>query len=122
MPHTGNYLTAMHEAAAFNAPLWAVPTSAHEGPLPSQGSFIQVSPAAVVVTCVKPPEEGEGLIVRLYNAAPVPVQARLNLWRPFHETALVPLAEGMSLQVLAADADTVTLPLRGKEIATLHFR
>jgi len=121
VPHTGNYLTAMHEAAAFNAPLWAVPTSAHEGPLPSQGSFIQVSPAAVVVTCVKPPEESDGLIVRLYNAAAVPVQAQLKLWRPFREAALVPLSEGAPLQPLATDADTVTLPLRGKEIATLQF-
>jgi alpha-mannosidase len=119
--HAGNYLTAMHEAAAFNAPLRAVSTSAHEGPLPPQGSFVDVSPAAVVITALKPPEEGDGLVVRLYNAASVPVQARLKLWRPFHEAALVPLAEGAPLQILAADTDAVTLPLRGKEIATLRF-
>jgi len=121
VPHAGNYLTAMHEAAAFAAPLRAVSTSAHGGPLPPQGSFLDVSPAAVVVSAVKPPEEGDGLIVRLYNAAPLPVQARLKLWRPFRQAALVPLSEGAPLQVLAADADTITLPLRGKEIATLHF-
>jgi len=34
----------------------------------------------------------------------------------------VPLAEGAPLQMLAADADTVSLPLRGKEIATLHLK
>jgi alpha-mannosidase len=122
VPHAGNYLTSMREAEAFNAPLRAVSTPAHDGPLPSQGSFLDLSPAAVVVSAVKPPQEGEGLIVRLYNAAPLPVQARLKLWRPFHEAALVPLAEGAPLRVLAADADTVTFPLRGKEIATLHFR
>ena len=121
-PHAGNYLTAMREAAAFAAPLRAVSTLVHDGPLPPQGSFIEVSPAAVVVTCVKPPEEGDGLIVRLYNAAPVAVQARLKLWRPFTEAALVPLAEGAPRQSLATDAGTVTLPLRGKEIATLHLK
>lgn len=121
-PHAGNYLTAMREAAAFAVPLRAVSTPAHDGALPSQCSFIAVSPTAVVVTCVKPPEEGEGLIVRLYNAASVPVQARLELWRPFRQAALVPLAEGAPRQVLAADAGAVTLPLRGKEIATLHLK
>jgi len=122
VPHAGNYSTSMGEAAAFAAPLRAVSTPAHDGPLPPSGSFVEVSPAAVVVTCIKPPEEGEGLIVRLYNAAPVPVQAQLKLWRPFHEAALVSLAEGAPLQVLAVDADTVTLSLRGKEIATLHLK
>jgi alpha-mannosidase len=122
VPHSGNYLTSIHEAAAFAAPLRAVSTSAHEGPLPPQSSFVDVSPAAVVISAIKPPEEGNGLIVRLYNAASLPVQARLKLWRPFREAALVPLAEGAPLQVLVTDADTVTLPLRGKEIATLQFR
>ena len=122
VPHAGNYLTAMHEASAFNAPLRAVSTPAHDGPLPSQGSFLEVSPAAVVITAIKPPEEGDGLIVRLYNAAPVPVQARLKLWRPFGAADLVPLSEDAPLQALAADTDTVNLPLRGKEIATVHLR
>jgi alpha-mannosidase len=122
VPHSGNYLTSIHEAAAFVAPLRAVSTSAHEGPLPSQDSFVDASPAAVVISAIKPPEEGDGLIVRLYFAASLPVQARLKLWRPFREVALVPLAEGTPLHVLATDAGTVTLPLRGKEIATLRFR
>jgi len=65
VPHAGNYMTCMHEAAAFAAPLRAVSTPAHEGPLPSQASFRDISPAAVAVSAVKPSEEGEGLIVRV---------------------------------------------------------
>jgi hypothetical protein len=121
LPHDGNYLGAYQEAHAFNAPLRAVCTNVHDGPLPPSASFVEVSPAAVVLSAVKPPEEGEGLIVRVYNAAQVPVEARLKLWHPFRHCALVPLSEGETICSLAEDSETVSLPLRAKEIATLRF-
>ncbi len=122
VPHAGNYLTAFGEAHAFNAPLRAVCTDLHDGPLPASASFLEVSPAAVVLSAVKPPEEGEGLIVRIHNAALVPVEARLTLWCAFRQAVLVPLSEEGELRPLAEDTDTVTLPLRAREIATLRFR
>lgn len=122
VPHAGNYLSAFREAHAFNAPLRAVCTDAHAGSLPARGSFLEVLPAAVVVSAVKPPEEGKGLIVRLYNSAPVPVEAQLTLWQPVREAALVRLDEGTPIRRLAADSDTITLPLRAKEIATLQIQ
>jgi alpha-mannosidase len=121
VPHTGNYLTAMHEAQAFNAPLRAVCTDIHGGPLPPRGSFVEVSPAAVALSAIKPPEEGQGLVVRVYNAAPVAVEARLKLWGTFRQAVLVSLSEERALRTLAEDTDTVTLPLRAKQIATLRF-
>jgi alpha-mannosidase len=123
VPHRGNYLNAYREAHAFNAPLRAVCTDTHVGSLPARGRFLAVSPTAVVVSAVKPPEEGRGLIVRLYNSAPVPVEAQLTLWQAFHEALLVRLDESTQIRRLAADSDTITLSLRTKEIATLriHF-
>jgi alpha-mannosidase len=121
IPHAGNYLSAFQEAHAFNAPLRAVHIATQCGPLPSNGRFVEVSPAAVVLTCIKPPVEGKGLVVRIYNSAPVPVRARLKLWRPFHRADLVPLSEEETLQRLAEAADHVSLPLRPKAIATVRF-
>jgi alpha-mannosidase len=122
VPHVGNYLSAYQEAHAFNAPLRAVYADGQDGPLPPHGSLLEISPAAALLTALKPPEEGEGLVVRLYNAAPVQVEAQLKLWRAFRECALVRLSESEAVRTLAENADVVCLPLRAREIATLRFR
>jgi mannosylglycerate hydrolase len=122
VPHTGNYLTAQREAHAFAAPLRAVYTDGPAGPLPPAGSFLEVEPAAVVLSTVKPPEQGDGLIVRVYNSAPVPVQARLEAWRPMGQATLISMDEATVIRSLMTDGDAVTLPLRGKEIATVWFK
>jgi alpha-mannosidase len=127
--HQGGYLgavgsaqeAALQEAHAFGAPLRATSTTTHAGPLPPALSFVEVSPAAVVLSTAKAPEEGRGLIVRVYNSAPDPVQAWVTLWREFEEAVLVRLDEGPALVSLGRNTDTVTLPLRPREIATLRF-
>jgi alpha-mannosidase len=130
VPHTGNYLTVQHEAHAFIAPLRAVPlagggrcdTAGEDTSLPPAGSFLHVSPAAVILTAVKPPQQGEGMIVRVYNSARTPVRARLTLWRPFGEITRVHLDEGDTVETLARDAAEALFPLRPKEIATIHLK
>jgi alpha-mannosidase len=121
-PHSGNYLTASREAQAFNAPMRALRTSLHEGSLPPSASFLQVSPAAVVVSTIKPPEAGEGMILRLYNSAATPVVARIKLLQPFEEVNRVPMSEAGPTERLAQGTDQLDLPLRAREIATLRFR
>jgi alpha-mannosidase len=121
-PHAGNYLTAQREAHAFSAPLRAVCTGSHGGALPAAASFLQIGPAAVVLSACKPPEEGTGLIVRVYNSAPVPVQARLVPWLACKEAELVPLDEGQAIRPVSRDGDALLIPLRAKEIATVRLR
>jgi mannosylglycerate hydrolase len=122
VPHAGSYLTVQREAHAFNTPLRAVSTAAHGGPLPPGASFLQIRPAAVVLSACKPPEEGESLIVRVYNSATVPVQAWLRLWPPLQQAALLSLDEASTISHLPQENGTVLLPLRPKEIATMSFR
>jgi alpha-mannosidase len=122
VPHAGNYLTAYREAHAFNTPLRAVRADAHEGPLPSCASFVEIWPSAVVLSALKHAEEGDGFILRLLNIAAVPVQARLRLLRGFKEATLVSLREADVLSCLARDTDRLSVPLRAKEIATIYIR
>ena len=74
-PH-GAYKAA--EAARFaistSQPLIAMPAC---GPAPSGVPLLKVEPADVVVSCLKPAEDGKGWIVRLYGASGQDVQARL---------------------------------------------
>lgn len=121
-PHVGNYLTAFGQAAAFNAPLRGAATMIHDGRLPAVGTYVTVSPSAVALSAIKTPDNGQGLIVRVYNAAPVPVQARLALWQPFQQATQVPLSEDEPQALLAENTNAVTLPLRAKEIATIHLQ
>jgi alpha-mannosidase len=120
-PHSGNYLTASREAHAFNAPLRALRTTLHDSPLPASTSFLQVSPAAVVVSAIKPPEAGEGMILRLYNSAATPVVAHIRLLQRFEEASRVPMSEAGPMDHLARDSDRLDLPLRAREIATLRL-
>ncbi|MBE9471730.1 MAG: hypothetical protein IMY75_06470, partial [Chloroflexi bacterium] len=136
IPHTGDYRQAHALAYGFQTDLRAIPTGAHPGPLvlsevegpvlskaeglPATLSFVTVEPATLEISAVKAPEEGEGLIVRCWNVGSKPVKGTIRLWRPFRRALRVNLAEEGDTE-LACDTDTVTLPVRGREIATLRF-
>jgi alpha-mannosidase len=122
VPHAGNHLTAYREAHAFNAPLRAVPAHVHQGPLPSSASFVEIWPSAVVLSALKQAEEGDGFILRLLNIAAVPVQARLRFLRGFKVATQVSLREADVLSCLARDTDQLSIPMRAKEIVTIHIR
>jgi alpha-mannosidase len=130
VPHSGNYLTAQREAHAFNAPLRSaciVPGARdltareEDDALAPSGSFVQVSPAAVVLTAIKPPEQGTGLVVRIYNSARTAVVAQIRFWRAFGEITHITMDESAALAHLAQNSADVTLRLRAKEIATLRI-
>jgi hypothetical protein len=55
-----------------------VPASAFERSVPR----LRVAPSGVLVTCLKPANDGRGLIVRLFNAADAPVKATLTWSTP----------------------------------------
>ena len=52
----------------FNSPLIAAETTSHFGSLPSEFSLVQVSDPRVLVTAVKPAEDGKGIIIRLFRS------------------------------------------------------
>jgi alpha-mannosidase len=134
VPHGGHregpgWLLIFPQACAFNAPMRAVVADPHDGPLPAALSFVEVSPAAVVVSAIKLAEacpersrrEGDGLIVRVWNVAAAPVEARLRLNLPFSRALLTDLNERPGQQ-LSPDADNVVpLSLRPRQIMTVLF-
>ncbi|WP_322801217.1 alpha-mannosidase [Thermoflexus sp.] len=107
---------AIREAQRFLAPPMAV---AGPGQL-RERSFIQVEPAAFVLTAVKAPEEGEGLIVRGYNASEQPLEVRFTLWRSIREAWRADLME-TSREPLRPDGSCLRVSVRPKEILTVRF-
>jgi alpha-mannosidase len=68
-PHAGDWRRGrvMHRGYEFNNPLIAVPTLAHEGRLPSAGSFVTVDASNVILSVIKQAEDSDRLIARAYE-------------------------------------------------------
>lgn len=83
LPHPGDWrervIFAAHE---LNTPLLARPAERHEGRLPKIRSTISVDRAGVIVDTVKMAEDGNGIIVRLYEALGCRGPVRITLTRP----------------------------------------
>jgi alpha-mannosidase len=119
IPHAGDWRSAFQQAHAFSVPLRAVPTDAHPGTLSLTGALLEVEPAEFVITAIRQAEDG--IVVRGYNIAPHPIQARVRLNSPAREVTRTNLAEE-PLEPLSRDAEGwVHLALRAREIATLKF-
>ncbi len=94
--HTFRYYIQPHakfsagQAARFavgkGQPLIVVPCSPNR---PGKKSLLTVSPANVIATALKPSDDGEGLILRLFNASGQKENVRVRLNDPGYETILL---------------------------------
>jgi len=109
------------QAYAFEAPLRAIVTDGHDGLLPAQGAFVEVTPAEFMVSAIKTAEDGRGWLVRGYNLTGQDITVTLRPWRPFTRVERVNLAEEKVAELEPAEDGTVIFPVRGYEIASIMF-
>jgi alpha-mannosidase len=69
VPHSGNWSTSQAYRAGleFNNPLIVHKSTAHAGSLPSRWGLLEVSPPNVVVSALKPANDGS-MVIRVYEA------------------------------------------------------
>ena len=81
VPHVDDWSAAdaTREADAFNNPFSIVSTDVHEGALPATKGLAEVLTPNVAVSGIKKTEEGDGLIVRLYEIEGRPVRAEVRI-------------------------------------------
>ena len=123
VPYGGDWREAAlyHEAHAFNAPLKALVTDLHAGPLPAELSFASVEPTSLAVSAVRVTEAGDGLILRLYNPTLREVEGRVRLWRPFVQAHLVRMDEE-DIEPLARQPDGgIMVQVSRNEAVTIKF-
>jgi alpha-mannosidase len=120
IPHAGDWRAAFAEADAFQTDLRALATPPHPGSLPPALSFVQIDPPTLRLSALKPPEEGEGLILRIWNIEDRPVEGTIRFWRPFARAARVNMAEA-AVEELASATDTLRLPVGGREVVTVRI-
>jgi alpha-mannosidase len=119
-PHAGDWRDAETTAVAtaFNRPMpWT--TGAPEPVL--QTSLAASSAANVVIDTIKPAEDGDGWVVRLYESAGGRCEARLAFGVTINDAWFSNTLEDR-LEPLTVEDDAIRLPLRGFQIATLRLR
>ena len=121
IPHEGGWEDACAEAHRFYAPLRARWNAQGAGFLPASGSVLDLEGDGLVVTALKRAEDGNGLVVRLYNILDEPAAGRLRLTEPWRQAELVDMKEDRLGPADVRDG-WVRLELRPNEIVTLRVR
>ncbi len=122
LPHAGDHVTGGVVRAAYelNVPLRATRTTRHRGGFAAPTSFIEVDTPSVIVEAVKQAEDGEDLIVRLYECHGSTTKARIRLNLPCRSVSLVDMLEE-NLRKLAGKTSEVTLEFTPYAIHTLRI-
>jgi alpha-mannosidase len=117
---------AIRDGQCFNRALKVVGTDSHAGDWPAEASLLRQDEPGVLVSGVKRTEEGDGLIVRLFNAGDKPATARVTplpaLARRVTGAAALDLLERPAAGKAAWNGKTATLPVPAHGIATLALR
>jgi hypothetical protein len=114
----------------YNTPLVGRLLEAHDGPLPSTTSFIEVEPASVVLTVLKPAgnpasrqasleaDPADGLALRVYESSGRPTTATIRSHWPIARASTTnALEEGST--AIAGSGSSIDVPLGAYEIATI---
>ena len=81
IPHVAGWERAgtVGLAAELNQPPIAVLESAHDGPLPASESYLRIDAPNIVMSALKPAEDGGAVILRCYETDRVATSARIRL-------------------------------------------
>jgi alpha-mannosidase len=123
VPHAGDWREAgvFRAGLEFNNPLIVRKAAAHKGQLPASWGLLDVSPANVVVSAVKPAKDGS-TVIRVYEAIGKAVQgATISLHAKVIGAYEANLMED-SGKKLKVQNDTVTFDLHPFEIKTFKVR
>ena len=122
-PHAGAWDTAevFREADGLSLPLEPAQTGAHGGELPQRHGFLELEPAQLVLSAVKRSEDGEALVVRLFNPTSKPMKGTLTFGENVAAAELITLEE-IPLKTVKAEGCSVRLAVGAKKIVTVKIR
>ena len=111
---------AVREAHLFNAGFRAVAVPVSGGELSSLGQWVAIEPNTLFLTCLKPSENGAGLILRLFNGLDEPVEGRLKMYLPVAAAGRVNLLEQAQSDLVSDAEGAFVFGVRGKEIVSIR--
>jgi hypothetical protein len=119
--HPGDWRDAqmLAEAAKWGAPVRAAMTGRGKGKLPLEASLIASDNPNLHVTCVKPAEDGEGLILRFFNPLPEEQTVTFTFGRPIRRAELCRMDESR-VKPLKRTGNELSVSAGPKKITTLR--
>ena len=123
LPHKGTWLEARvwQQAHQHNVPMLAIQTGEHDGELPLEYSFVEISPPELIITAVKKAEDRDGLIVRFFNITDENIhEARVKVQKATSARTVNLNEEPHNDLIMEADG-SVVLDVPAKKIVTIEF-
>ena len=125
LPHVGTFQEAgiIGAAAELNTPLVQRPTTSHAGDLLAAWRFVTCDNPAVVLDTLKPAEDGDGFILRLYESYGSHAKATLSFDLPSGTVEAVNLLEEPYTEAgVEASGQGVRLRLRPFQVVSLRVK
>ncbi len=131
IPHAGDWRSneaeVQRQAQMVQTPLRAVMEQSHNGPLPLEGSLVELSPGRLVVSAIKRAERKEALVVRFYNPLETEQEATLTIGPAFSDAHLArldeePLAAEQQARLERLSEQRLRARIRPGEIMTVLLR
>lgn len=121
-PHTGDHIvgSVMQAAYNLNVPLQAQSITSHDGSAASDAAYLTVDSPNIIVETIKPAENDQGLIIRLYESSGSSVKTSLNLNLSVVEAWLTDLTEATS-DPLDINDQAIKLTFTPFEIKTIRI-
>ncbi len=119
-PHSGDYREAgtIQQAYLLNNPMTAYPIGAQEGSLPDSYSLIHTDKENIFVEAVKEAEDGEDIIVRLYDAYDTTTNVTVTFGFDVEKVSYATILEEVEKEVPVCN-NSVQLAVNPFEIVTL---
>ena len=121
-PHSGTWADGkvFTQVERLNVPVEVAQAGAHEGTLPRELSFFSVGPEDLVLSGVKPAEDGEGVVIRVLNPTDREISGTINAWKDITGAQMMQLNEKV-IDELSPAGKTVTFTAAPKRIVTVRI-
>ncbi len=120
-PHAGGWENGVFEQAErLNVPVEAAQAGPHGGTLPKEKSFLDIEPKGLVLAGMKRSENGEGVIVRLFNPGNETVTGKVRFGNAIKSARLTNFLEEAQKDLVLKD-NTVEIQAGPKKILTLEL-
>jgi len=119
-PHKGDWQfgDVYKEALNFNNHISLVQTGKANGALPSELSFMNVTPDDLTFSALKKSEDGNDFVLRVYNPTEKDVEGKVEFYNPISKVEQVTLEEIFVREINLNDKNSFTVSLNKKKIGT----
>ncbi len=123
-PHKGDWQLgeAYKEALNFNNHISLVQTGKANGELPSELSFMKVTPGHLIFSALKQSEDENGFVLRIYNSTEKNVEGKVEFYNSLSKVEQVTLEEVLIKEINLSDKNSFTVSLAKKKIGSFKIK